>query len=165
MATKPSDGITIRTHRAGDLGWIVQRHGEQYAADYGYDERFEGVVAELAAKFLAGHDAARERCWIAERDGERLGCVLLVQISPELGKLRTLLVEPKARGLGLGRRLVDECLKFARGAGYKKVTLWTHRNLTAARKLYEQAGFRMVKSEKVHTFGKELVDEFWEIEL
>ena len=157
--------VVIRTHRPGDLGWIVQRHGELYAQDYGYDERFEGVVAELAAKFLAAHDPSCERCWIAERDGERLGCVLLVQISPELGKLRTLLVEPKARGLGLGTRLVDECVKFARAAGYKKVTLWTHRNLTAARKLYAQAGFRMVKSENVHTFGKELVDEFWEIEL
>ena len=157
--------IVIRTHRPGDLGWIVQRHGELYAQDYGYDERFEGVVAELAAKFLASHDPSRERCWIAERDGERLGCVLLVEISPELGKLRTLLVEPKARGLGLGKRLVDECLQFARAAGYKKVTLWTHRNLDAARKLYQQAGFRLVKSENVHTFGKDLVDEFWEIEL
>ena len=157
--------IVIRAHRPGDLGWIVQRHGELYAQEYGYDEGFEGVVAELAAKFLASHDPSRERCWIAERDGERLGCVLLVEISPELGKLRTLLVEPKARGLGLGKRLVDECLQFARAAGYKKVTLWTHQNLEAARKLYQQAGFRLVKSENVHTFGKDLVDEFWEIEL
>ena len=140
----------------------MHRHGVLYAEHEGYDERFEGVVAQLAADFLAHHDPRRELCWIAERDGQFAGCVLLVKKTPTVAKLRTLLVEPQARGLGLGTRLVRECVKFARRAGYRKITLWTHRNLAAARRIYEQEGFRLVRSQKVNTFGRKLVDEYWD---
>ena len=158
-------GFRLRKHRPGDLGWMVQRNGELYAQEYGYDERFEGVVAEVAARFLAGHDPHRERCWIAEKDGRRAGCVMLVKKSPTVGKLRVLLVEPWARGEGVGMRLIRACVGFARRAGYKKVTLWTHRSLTAARRLYERAGFRMVSAHPVRSFGRDLVDEIWELRL
>ena len=144
---------------------MVHRHGVLYAEEHGYDERFEGVVAELAAKFLAHHDPRRERCWIAEEDGEFAGCVMLVKKSPTVAKLRVLLVEPGARGAGLGMRLIRTCVRFARRAGYKKITLWTHRSLTAARRLYERAGFRMVSAHPVRSFGRELVDEIWELPL
>ncbi len=155
----------LRQHRPGDLGWIVQRHGALYAEEHGYDERFEGVVAQIAADFLAHHDAARERCWIAEQDGERAGCVMLVKKSPTVAKLRVLLVEPSARGAGLGMRLIQACIRFARRAGYRKVTLWTHRSLSAARRLYQRAGFRLVSSHAVYSFGRDLVDEIWELAL
>ncbi len=155
----------LRQHRPGDLGWIVQRHGVLYAEEQGYDEKFEGGVAQIAAEFLAHHDAARERCWIAEKDGERAGCVMLVKKSPTVAKLRVLLVEPRARGAGLGMRLIQACIRFARRAGYRKITLWTHRSLSAARRLYERAGFRMVSSHAVHKFGRDLVDEIWELPL
>ncbi len=158
--------MVLRTHRAGDLGWIVERHGELYPQEYGYNEKFEGVVAQIAADFLREHDAQRERCWIAEVDGRRAGCIMLVRKSDELAKLRIMLVEPEARGRGVGAALVGECLRFARAAGYKKVTLWTHANLEAARRLYQRTGFRMVHSEPAEEgFGRELVDETWEIEL
>jgi GNAT superfamily N-acetyltransferase len=155
----------LRTHRPGDLGWIVQRHGELYAQEYGYDERFEGVVAEVAGQFLAHHDRRRERCWIAEKDGQRAGCVMLVKKSAAVAKLRVLLVEPEARGAGLGMRLIQACVRFARRAGYRKITLWTHRSLTAARRLYERAGFHMVSAHPIHSFGRDLVDEIWELRL
>lgn len=144
---------------------MVHRHGALYAEEHGYDERFEGVVAEVAASFLAHHDPRRERCWIAEKDGEFAGCVMLVKKSPAVAKLRVLLVEPSARGAGLGMRLVRACVRFARRAGYKKITLWTHRSLTAARRLYQRAGFRMVSAHPVHSFGRDLVDETWELPL
>ena len=157
--------IRLRPHRPGDLGWVVHRHGVLYAQEHGYDERFEGVVAELAARFLAHHDPKRERCWIAEQDGEFAGCVMLVKKSPTVGKLRVLLVEPRARGAGLGMRLIRACVRFARRAGYKKITLWTHRSLTVARRLYERAGFRVVSAHPIRSFGRDLVDEIWELPL
>lgn len=156
----------MRTHRPGDLGWIVYRHGKLYAEEHGYNEQFEAVVAEIAAKFLRSHDPQRERCWIAERNGENVGSIMLAKVSDELGKLRILLVEPKARGMGLGRALVEKCIRFARRAGYRKLTLWTHSNLAAARRIYEATGFRLVHSERAtEGFGRELVDETWELEL
>ncbi len=158
--------IVIRTHRPGDLGWIVQRHGELYADDYGYDERFEGVVAELAAKFLASHDPRRERCWIAERDGEVIGSVFLVKKSQTVAKLRLLLVEPSARGLGIGKRLVSECVRFAREAGYRKIVLWTQSELAAARHLYQEAGFEKVSESPHQSWGRhDLIAEVWELKV
>ncbi len=159
-------GFIIRHHRPGDFGWIVQRHGELYAQEYGYNEKFEGVVAEVAARFLRDHDERRERCWIAESRGERVGCIVLVRLSDDIAKLRVMLVEPHARGRGIASALIDECLRFAREAEYKKVTLWTHRNLETARRLYQKAGFRLVHSEPANEgFGRELVDETWDLEL
>jgi len=157
---------TLRTHRPGDLGWIVHRHGKLYADEYGYNEKFEGVVAEIAGAFLRFHDAARERCWLAELDGETVGSIMLVRLSDEVAKLRVMLVEPKARGRGVAKALVNECVQFARSAGYRKITLWTQSNLTAARSLYQNVGFRLVHSEPAKEgFGRQLIDETWELEL
>jgi DNA-binding MarR family transcriptional regulator/GNAT superfamily N-acetyltransferase len=157
--------VRLRTHRPGDLGWIVHRHGALYAQEYGYDERFEAIVAEIAAGFLRTFDPKRERCWLADRDGEILGSVMLVRKSPTVAKLRLLYLEPHARGLGLGRRLVQECIDFARTAGYRRMTLWTQSSLTAARHIYETAGFRRTGS-KVHSdFGPREAAETWDLEL
>jgi DNA-binding MarR family transcriptional regulator/N-acetylglutamate synthase-like GNAT family acetyltransferase len=155
----------LRPHRPGDMGWIVHRHGALYAQEFGWDESFEALVAEIAAKFIETHDAKRERCWLAERDGEILGSVLLVKQSATVAKLRLLLVEPQARGLGVGARLVDECVRFASLAGYRKVTLWTQSILVAARHIYERAGFRRVREERHRSFGHDLVGEYWELKL
>jgi DNA-binding MarR family transcriptional regulator/GNAT superfamily N-acetyltransferase len=155
----------LRPPRAGDMGWIVSRHGALYANEYGWDERLEALTAEIVAAFVRNYDAKRERCWIAERDGENVGSVLLVKDSEQVARLRLLLVEPQARGLGIGARLVQECVQFARTAGYGKITLWTHSVLTAARRIYEQAGFELVETWKHNDFGKELLGENWDLQL
>jgi DNA-binding MarR family transcriptional regulator/GNAT superfamily N-acetyltransferase len=156
----------IRPHRAGDVGWVVSRHGALYAEEYGWDETFEGLAAEVGSAFLKSFDPKRERCWIAEREGETVGAVLLVRGPDEAtAKLRLLYVEPAARGLGIGARLVEECRLFARAAGYKRIVLWTNSVLTSARRIYEAAGYRLVKSEPHHSFGHDLVGETWELEL
>jgi DNA-binding MarR family transcriptional regulator/GNAT superfamily N-acetyltransferase len=155
----------LRGHRAGDMGWVVQSHGALYASEYGFDSSFEGLVAEIAAKFLGSFDASRERCWIAEIDGVAVGSVFLVRQSDDIAKLRLLLVDPAGRGQGLGKRLVAECIGFARSCGYRKITLWTQSILVAARKIYQDAGFVLVASEPHRSFGQDLIGETWEREL
>ena len=155
----------LRPPEPGDMGWVVQRHGSLYAEEYGYDRHFEGLVASIVSRFVAEFDSARERCWIAERDGETVGSVFLVRKSEHVAKLRLLIVDPAARGLGIGARLVAECVKFARQSGYRKITLWTHSQLHAARHLYREAGFQLVHKQPVHSFGLDLVDETWDLHL
>ena len=157
--------VSLREHRPGDIGWVVHAHGRFYAEEYGWDERFEALVAEIAAAFVQNFDRKRERCWIAEMDGEPVGSVFVVKDTKTTAKLRLLIVDPKARGRGLGKRLVEECVRFAREKGYRRLALWTQSNLAAARGIYRAAGFRKVKEEKHASFGVKLTGEYWELEL
>lgn len=161
-----SPAYLLRTHQPGDMGWVVHRHGGLYWREYGYDEHFEGLVAEIVAKFIQNFDPRRERCWIAEKDGEIVGTVFLVKKSKTVCKLRLLLVEPAARGLGIGRRLVGECVRFAKEVGYKKMILWTQSELGAARHLYKEAGFQLAGRQRHKSWGRtDLVSEVWELKL
>jgi DNA-binding MarR family transcriptional regulator/GNAT superfamily N-acetyltransferase len=155
----------LRGPRPGDMGWVVQSHGALYASEYGFDSSFEGLVADIAAKFLTSFDASRERCWIADLDGVQVGSVFLVRYTDDVAKLRLLLVNPAGRGLGLGQRLVAECIAFAQACGYRKITLWTQSILVAARRIYQHAGFVLVATEPHRSFGQGLIGETWEREL
>ena len=162
---KFSEAFFLRSHQPGDMGWVTHRHGVLYALEYGWDERFEALVAQIAADFINNYKPERERCIIAEMNGEIVGSVLVVQSSESVAKLRLLLVEPKARGLGLGSRLVQECITFARRAGYQKLVLWTNSVLVEARHIYGKAGFKLIEQEEHHSFGKDLIGETWELVL
>ncbi len=155
----------LRGPGPGDMGWVVQSHGSLYASEYGFDSSFEGLVAEIAAKFLSSYDASRERCWIAEIDGAQVGSIFLVRHTDDVAKLRLLLVDPAGRGQGLGQRLVAECVAFGRQCGYRKITLWTQSILVAARGIYQDAGFVLVATEPHRSFGQSLIGETWEREL
>ena len=155
----------LRSHQPGDMGWIIHRHGILYAEEYGLDQTFEALVAKIAAAFIENFSAAHERCWIAERDSAIVGAVLLVKESDDIAKLRLLYVEPAARGLGIGSRLVGECIRFARQARYRKITLWTNDVLVSARRIYQAAGFCLVSEEPHRSFGRDLVGQFWELAL
>jgi DNA-binding MarR family transcriptional regulator/GNAT superfamily N-acetyltransferase len=165
LGAAPAVPWRIRAPGPGDIGWVISRHGALYAEEYGFDSHFEALVAQVAGAWLADHDPVRERCWIAEQDGVPLGSVFLVRADDELAKLRLLLVEPSARGLGIGKRLVSECIDFARTVGYRRITLWTNDILVAARAIYRVAGFRLVASEPHNKFGPPMVGEDWELNL
>lgn len=155
----------LRHPRPGDMGWVIHRHGALYAQEYGWNAEFEALVAEIVVRFMRRYDPRHERCWIAERQGEIAGFVFLVKKSPTVARLRMLIVEPWARGLGLGKRLVHECTRFARAKGYRKITLWTQSNLVAARDIYRKEGYRLVHSARHHSFGQDLAEEVWDLDL
>jgi DNA-binding MarR family transcriptional regulator/GNAT superfamily N-acetyltransferase len=163
-STNDSNKAVVRPHRIGDIGWAIERHGQLYADEFGWNGEFEALVATLFAQFASKHDPAKERMWVAEVDGERVGCVFVVRNAddPTAAQLRCLLVDPKARGLGIGKRLVDKCIRFAREAGYSKMLLWTNDILVSARRIYQAAGFSLVSEEPHHSFGHDLVGQMWE---
>ncbi|WP_439373773.1 bifunctional helix-turn-helix transcriptional regulator/GNAT family N-acetyltransferase [Bradyrhizobium sp. PMVTL-01] len=162
---KQPASVVLRSHRVGDMGWVISRQGIAYAADYNWDISYEALVAEICAQFIKNYDPAREHCWIAEVGGEPVGSIFLVKATDEIAKLRLLQVEKKARGLGVGRALVEQCIQGARERGYKRMTLWTQSILVAARGIYKSTGFKLVKEEKHHSFGTDLVGETWELDL
>ncbi len=162
---KFAEPFVLRPHEPGDMGWVVQQHGALYAREYGWTTEFEALVANIVSDFLRDYNPARERCWIAEMGGERVGSVFLVEQDETTAKLRMLLVDPKARGTGLGSRLVTECMRFAKRTGYKKMVLWTNSILVEARHIYQKAGFQLVAEEPHHSFGHDLVGETWELTL
>lgn len=164
-ATDEKVSYILRPHQPGDMGWVIHRHGVLYAQEYGWDEQFEALVASICVKFLQKFDPKRERCWIAEKDGEIVGSVFLVKHTKNIAQLRMLYVEPFTRGMGIGKRLVDECIRFSRQTGYKQIILWTQSNLSAARRIYEATGFKIVKKEPHHSFGHDLVAEIWKLKL
>lgn len=161
----PTRTIVLRDPKPGDMGWVVQQHGEIYAREYGWNSEFEALVADIVGKYLKNFQPDTEKCWMAELDGERVGAVFVVRKSATVAQLRMLILTPQARGLGLGGRLADECIAFARSKGYKKMQLWTNSCLDAARAIYAKRGFRLVKSEPYHGFGHDLVGETWELRL
>jgi GNAT superfamily N-acetyltransferase len=166
MNTQPlPDRVTLREPQPGDMGWVIQQHGELYWREYGWNAEFEALVAGIVADMMKHHDPAWERGWIAERDGERIGSVFVVRKSEGVAQLRLLILTPAARGLGLGGRLTDECIAFARDKGYRKMVLWTNRNLDAARAIYARRGFTLVGSEPHHSYGQDLVGEHWSMDL
>jgi len=160
-----STSYLLRQHQPGDLGWIVHRQAILYAEEYGWDGTYEALAGEIVAQFIKNYDPNRERCWIAEKDGERVGGAFVAKVSDDIAQLRLLHVEAQARGLGIGKRLVEECVRFARQAGYQKMTLWTQSNLYAARHIYKQSGFQVVREQQHHSFGKDLTAETWELNL
>lgn len=168
-ASAPAAHVLLRSHRPGDIGWVVERHGSLYAQEYGWDQRFEALVARIAADFIDQLEPARERCWIAERNGERVGCVFLVRDREQprgaipTARLRLLLVDPSARGLGLGNTLVSQCTHFARSAGYRRIVLWTNSVLHTARRIYQREGYQLVREKPYTAFGKDLVSQDWEL--
>ncbi len=162
---RAASDIILREPRPGDLGWVVARHGELYFREYGWAENFEGLCAQIIADFVSKYDPKYDCCWIADMDGQNVGCVFLVKESDTVARLRLLLVDPIARGRGLGTRLTDECIQFARERRYRSITLWTHSVLTAARHVYERAGFRLASSEPRRSFGKNVVSEHWDLAL
>jgi DNA-binding MarR family transcriptional regulator/GNAT superfamily N-acetyltransferase len=165
LSDRSTPAWIVRRPAPGDIGWVIERHGALYAEEYGFNHKFEALVAQVAGAFLHEHDPARERGWIADRNGIRVGSVFLMRKTDEIGKLRLLLVEPSARGLGIGKRLAEDCIVFARQAGYRRMTLWTNDILIAARGIYRAAGFHLVASEPHSDFGPPMVGEEWELEL
>jgi len=160
-----STSYLLRQHQPGDLGWIVHRQAILYAEEYGWDGTYEALAGEIVAQFIKNYDPNRERCWIAEKDGERVGGTFVAKVSDDIAQLRLLHVESQARGLGIGKRLVEECVRFARQAGYQKMTLWTQSNLYAARHIYKRSGFQVMREQQHHSFGKDLTAETWELNL